>query len=327
MVAKEIELDRDVVRFRSLTFASSTKQSYASHRRAYLKFCLEMGYHPVPISTLNICRYAAFLSKRLAFSSIKKYLNIIRILHLEAGFPNPMKENWFLDTVLKGVARDKGKVVHRKLPITPAILLAIKSRLNPTSVEDLVFWAAALVAFFGFLRKANLFPSSTHKFDPSKHLSRLDFSLYHWGILLHIRWSKTIQYGERVLSTPLPRLQGHPLCPVDAVLRALIATRGAPPGGPAFMIPRAGGFIPLSPAKFISLLKSHLSALGFSPVNFSGHSFRRGAATWALTRGLPGEVIKILGDWKSDAYLAYLSLDQKEKVNSIFMFATGLPTH
>ena len=92
------------------------------------------------------------------------------------------------------------------------------------------------------------------------------------------------------------------------------------------MVPTGGGFRPLSPGRFISILKSHLSGLGFAPNNFSGHSFRRGAATWALSRGLPGEVIKILGDWKSDAYLAYLSLERDDKVKSVFMFSKGLPT-
>ena len=254
-----------------------------------------MGYNPVPVNTLVICRYAAHLAKRLAFSSIKKYLNIIKILHLEAGFPNPMKENWFLDTVLKGVARHKGKVVHRKLPITPTILLAIKARLNLSNPLDSMFWAAALVAFYGFLRKANLFPSAINKYDPNKHLSRGDFTLYQWGVHLQIKWSKTIQFGERILYTPLPRLDNHPLCPVTAILRAFLLTQGAPTDGPAFVIFTGREYTPLTPNRFISMLKTHLSALGHPAHLYSGHSFRRGAASWALAQGLPGELIKNFG--------------------------------
>ena len=32
--------------------------------------------------------------------------------------------------------------------------------------------------------------------------------------------------------------------------------------------------------------------------NFSGHSFRRGGSCWALSQNFPGEIIKIMGDWK-----------------------------
>ena len=40
--------------------------------------------------------------------------------------------------------------------------------------------------------------------------------------------------------------------------------------------------------------------------NVSSHSFRRGGAVWLLSCKVPGEVIKVMGDWKSKAYLAYL---------------------
>ena len=36
--------------------------------------------------------------------------------------------------------------------------------------------------------------------------------------------------------------------------------------------------------------------------NYSGHSFRRGAATSAKNAGLNEDEIKLLGRWKSDAY-------------------------
>ena len=39
--------------------------------------------------------------------------------------------------------------------------------------------------------------------------------------------------------------------------------------------------------------------------NLSGHSFR-GGACWALSQNIPGEVIKIMGDWKSTVYMSYL---------------------
>jgi len=51
------------------------------------------------------------------------------------------------------------------------------------------------------------------------------------------------------------------------------------------------------------------------PSFFSPHSFRRGGATFAFDCGLPLEIIKSLGDWQSDAYLIYLELSDKQKLN------------
>jgi hypothetical protein len=78
-----------------------------------------MGYEPVPVKEQTVCQYAAYLACRLKYQSIKQYLNIIRILHKEAGFPNPLDNNWILETTLQGIAKYKGKEIKRKLPITP----------------------------------------------------------------------------------------------------------------------------------------------------------------------------------------------------------------
>ena len=286
-----------------------------------------MSYTPVPASPVTILRYTAHLAKRLSANSIPKYLNIIRILHLEVALPDPLKNNWHLHTILKGIARVKGTMPNRKLPITPSILLRIHAILDFTKILDCVFWAICLTAFFAFLRKSNLLPPSAITFDPDRHLCRSDFTLIRDGVQLQIRWSKTIQFAEKLLFVPLPYLPGHPLCPVSAIFKAFNKTRGAPPRGPAFVIPqRGGGWSPFPPLKFITILRSHLSQLGLQSKEYSGHSFQRGAASWALASGLPGEIIKILGDWKSDAYLNYLSLDHNTKLHSIQQFASGLPT-
>ena len=71
--------------------------------------------------------YPAYLAQRLKSSSIRQYLNIVRITHLEAGLVNQLKDNWYISSTLKGVDRVKGKAVSRKSPITPDILFRIKA--------------------------------------------------------------------------------------------------------------------------------------------------------------------------------------------------------
>ena len=50
--------------------------------------------------------------------------------------------------------------------------------------------------------------------------------------------------------------------------------------------------------------------IGTSSHMYSGHSFRRGGASFALECGLPTEVIKAQGDWTSNAYESYICPSQ-----------------
>ena len=50
------------------------------------------------------------------------------------------------------------------------------------------------------------------------------------------------------------------------------------------------------------------------PHLYRGHSFRRGAATFAFNSGVPGELVQHFGDWASDAYKAYLEFSLPARV-------------
>ena len=203
----EAALDSEVEQYRGAAFAKSTQKSYATHRRSFLTFCFECGYNPVPVQPEVLQRYVAYLARKLKFSSLKQYLNIIRFMQLEQGLPNPLEENHWLQLLLRGVRRVKGDSTTRKLPITPLLLLKIRSVLDLQDPNSTVFWAACLTTFFGMLRRSNVLP--TPPFSDTKHLRREDVLAYSWGLALKIRWSKTIQFRESeagfesVISLPL----------------------------------------------------------------------------------------------------------------------------
>ena len=82
---------------RDQVFASSTRMIYSSQSKLYLTFCQLTNVCLVPLSVDNACRYIAFLSHRLCFNSIKQYLNVVRVMHLEAGHSNPFHNSWHVD--------------------------------------------------------------------------------------------------------------------------------------------------------------------------------------------------------------------------------------
>ena len=147
---QEALLDQDIGRYRTNSFASSTQQVYRSFRDTYLRYCIYFGYTPVPATRLVLARYVAFLARTVKPTNISAYLNIVRIIHLESGTSNPLQDNWYLTSVLRGIKRENGSPTISKLPITPALLRSIHSKLDMQIPYNVAFWAACLCAFSVF---------------------------------------------------------------------------------------------------------------------------------------------------------------------------------
>ena len=67
----------------------------------------------------------------------------------------------------------------------------------------------------------------------------------------------------------------------------------------------------LTHVTFVESFRRLLKRVGVDPVGYSGHSFRRGGASCAFQAGVPGELVQLHGDWRSDAYLRYLTVTQR----------------
>lgn len=224
-------------------------------------------------------------------------------MHLERGLSNPLTNDYNLQCVLRGVRRVKGDMVTRKLPLTPVHLRWILSTLDVERAADANVWAAILVAFFALLRRSNVAPVSQSSFDSLKHTRRRDIQVKPDRLDVSIRWSKTIQFRERVLVIPIPRIKCNPLCPVVAAFRAFKLTPEAKPDGPAFI---TGTGRPIIVSDIVAAMKNGVQQGGFNPDDFSGHSLRRGGATLAYQAGVSIDTIRQLGDWRSDAYTKYV---------------------
>ena len=148
------------------------------------------------------------------------------------------------------------------------------------------------------LRKSHLLARSVHSFDPSQQLLRSDLQFLPWGVLMTMRWSKTIQFRERVVQLPLPLIPGSPLCPVTAIQRALSFINDPPSQSQALMRqdPLSLSYKVFSYSKFLGRVRAILQSLGLPAKDFASHSFRRGGASFAFRAGLPVDLIKILGD-------------------------------
>jgi hypothetical protein len=320
------ELDTEVETLQSQCFAPNTTRTYATHRRTYMRFCELTSCVAVPVSVTSVCRYAAFLGRTRAFSTVKQYLNIVRIVHQELGFDNPLADNYNLTMVLRGLRRKKGDVQLQKDPLTPSILMKIRSRIDLDSILDAQFWAGMVCCFFGLLRVSSVTAHPSMSCDSPHLLRRRDIIFSAQGCTLRFRGSKTIQFRERTFDVTLPYFANHPLCPVTAVIVFLRMAGQLPVDFPAFACRVNQKLRVLSASVFRARLRALLRQIGLSEQCYNTHSLRRGGATWLLMAGVSVPVIKILGDWKSDAVLRYLKPDTRGKFQVLSGLSHTLPS-
>ena len=172
-------------------------------------------------------------------------------------------------------------------------------------------WALFLVAFFTFLRNSNLVPDNTRQIS-SKVITRANLVFTSAGANIHVSAMKTIQCQQRSLILPIPTIPGSRLCPILALRRHLAINPGSV-SAPLFSVFSGSGLAPITYKQFWVFLSRVFSELHLHPSLYSPHSFRQGGATFAFDCHIPPEIIKLQGDWKSNAYLVYLELSQQQQ--------------
>ncbi len=91
-------------------------------------------------------------------------------------------------------------------------------------------------------------------------------------------------------------------------MRVFLAERQALHTAPLFVF-NDGTF--LSTCVMSTTLRAALSAARLSPIGFSSHSLRIGAATAASAAGLSDHAIQKLGRWRSNAFKGYIRPHKK----------------
>ena len=205
-----------------------------------------------------------------------------------------------LQRLLRGIKRHQGSSLPQRQPVTADLMRIIQRSLDAHNSEHIMLWAACCLGFFGFLRAGEFTVNCA--FDPSIHLTvqdlQVDAEVHPSSLRVRIKSSKTDPFRQGCFIY-LGRGQA-PLCPISAILTYL-HQRG-PLSGPLFIDTHGQ---PLTRSRLSSFTQSVLQGAGI-PGQFSGHSFRIGAATTAAQCGIPDHLIKTMGRWSSDAYQLYV---------------------
>ena len=246
------------------------------------------------------------------------------MLHIFLGYEYTFTNDFHLHLTVRGIERIHQHVPQRAKPITPGILLAVLKHATPFSSLERSVFACGLLLFFTMARAGSILPGSQktpiHQFLT---MDRVNFSSE--GVLITSTHTKNIQFGRRRLHTPLIRTNSL-LCPVAAYSASIASHHLRHSAMPAFIYYSQGKICWLTKSIFIQVFRHLLRRSGVQDVSsFTGHSFRRGGASWAFQAGMPGELIQVCGDWASDAYKKYLEFSMQNKLHLASLLVKGLP--
>ncbi|KAF5357521.1 hypothetical protein D9757_013063 [Collybiopsis confluens] len=300
--------------------AASTRKTYSTGQKSYIDFArlhpklLESPgqFLPAPVAVLK--EWIVYLGMcSLQPKTIKAYLSSVRSLHVDTGLSFDACESVTLQRIIRGIKcyyGDKGR--NPKLPITLDILRAITA--PPLSgdlnhIPNAIFDAAAKLAWSALFRTGEFALGDQDAFDPAVHLTRDSIQFIPsvanpTHVRVSLPSSKTDPFcrGVTLVIAAVPHLS---TCPVSA-LKHLFSIHPLSAKSPLFAGPDG---LPLRRSAFISTLKQRIAATGMDAARFSGHSFRRGAASSAAAAGYSDyEIQRLLGRWRSDAYKLYLDV-------------------
>ena len=192
-------------------------------------------------------------------------------------------------------------------------------QVDTRRLNDLAHWCSHLTTFYGMFRKSNTVPASS-TYDEDRILKRKHFLITEDKVLIYVDFSKTIQFSNREYVIPVPR-NDDPALDLHRHLSELFRRVDAAPESPAFTFGK-NSFVTYT--TFTSMLRKWLDLAGLNPLDFTGHSFRRGSATFLHRCGGSILQIKASGDWATDVFTRYLHLSVEDREDAQFLIADAI---
>jgi len=184
--------------------ANNTLRAYKSDFKDFAAFCTKHSLNSLPSEPKIISLYLTNLSKNSKFSTLRRRLVSISMVHKLKGYYLDTKNPIIVGNLI-GIKRAKGSVQKGKKPLLINHLKSIINTINELKVEQIKKQrdkTLILIGFAGGFRRTELI---------SINYEDLDF--VEDGIKITIKKSKTDQFGEGMIKG-LPYFTNDIYCPV-----------------------------------------------------------------------------------------------------------------
>jgi len=240
--------------------ANNTLRAYQSDFRDFSAFCAKNGLSSMPSQPKIIALYITHLSKSSKFSTLKRRIASISVLHKLKGHYLDTKHPIIMEN-LHGIKRTLGSRQKAKKPILINELKLIIKAIGQEKSRDK---ALILIGFAGGFRRSELV-----------NIDYDDVEFVTEGVKILIKRSKTDQSGEGSVKA-IPYFENKEFCPVIA-LKDYINEK--------FAAKNQGKVFEISDKSVALILKKYAEKAGLDSSRYAGHSLRSGFATTAAEFG------------------------------------------
>ncbi len=240
--------------------ADNTLRAYQSDFRDFSAFCAKNGFSSMPSQPKIIALYITHLSKSSKFSTLKRRIASISVLHKLKGYYLDTKHPIIMEN-LHGIKRTLGSRQKAKKPILINDLKLIIKAIDEEKIRDK---ALILIGFSGGFRRSELV---------NIHYDDIEFVTE--GVKILIKRSKTDQSGEGSVKA-IPYFDNQEFCPV-VTLKNYVSKK--------FSNNNDGKIFNISDKSVALIIKRYAEKAGLDSSKYAGHSLRSGFATTAAEFG------------------------------------------
>ena len=240
--------------------AINTLRAYQSDFKDFSAFCAKNGLSSIPTEPKIIALYITHLSKTSKFSTLKRRIASISVIHKLKGHYLDTKHPIIMEN-LHGIKRTLGSRQKAKKPILINELKLIIKVIDKEKIRDK---ALILIGFAGGFRRSELV-----------NIQYEDIEFVTEGVKILIKRSKTDQSGEGSIKA-IPYFDNQEFCPVIALKNYI---------NKKFYKISEGKIFDISDKSVALIIKRYAEKAGLDSSKYAGHSLRSGFATTAAEFG------------------------------------------
>ena len=240
--------------------ANNTLRAYKSDFKDFTAFCIKNGFSSMPTQPKILALYITNLSKSSKFSTLKRRIASISVIHKLKGHYLDTKHPIIMEN-LHGIKRTLGSRQKAKKPLLINNLKLIIKVIDKEKIRDK---ALILIGFAGGFRRSELV-----------NIYYEDVEFVPEGVKILIKRSKTDQSGEGTIKA-IPYFDNQEFCPVIA-LKNYINNK--------FTDNFERRIFEISDKSVALIIKRYADKAGLDSSRYAGHSLRSGFATSAAEFG------------------------------------------
>jgi site-specific recombinase XerD len=278
----------------------NTLRAYESDYKDFSTFCLKNNFSPLPADPKILSLYLTNLSKSSKFSTLKRRIASISIIHKLKGHYIDTKHPIIMENLL-GIKRLKGSNQKAKKPILINDLKDIINLINELDIKEnrkLRDKALILIGFAGGFRRSELVA-----------LEHEDIEFVREGVKIFVKRSKTDQSGEG-MTKAIPSFDNALYCPVLNLQNWIYELKTS-----------KGKVFSISDKSVALIIKKYANLAGLDGDKYAGHSLRSGFATSTAESGAEERNIMALTGHKTTQmvrrYIQEANLFKNNALNKI----------